>query len=256
MAEQVALKDTYNEKRIYGSRTVVSGVFVLLLLSLVILRYFNLQITEHEIYSTQSERNRVQLLPIPPKRGLIYDRNGVLLAENRPSYSLTIVKERVDGLDKTIELLSEIVSIDEDNIEKFKRLSERRRPYSAVPLKLQLSEEEIAAISVNRYRLPGVEVNAELARYYPQGELFAHVLGYVGRISEKEQFEIDEVNYSGTNQIGKIGLEKYYEDVLHGQVGYQNVETNARGRVLRVLERTDPGLVRIYIYIWMRMFKK
>ena len=241
MAEQVALKDTYTEKRIYGARSVTSVLFVLALVSLLVVRYFNLQITEHETYSTQSDRNRVQLQPIPPKRGLIYDRNGILLAENRPSYSLTIIKERVDDLDETIAVLSDIIDIDKDNLRKFKRLSQRRRPYSAVPLKLQLSEDDIAAIAVNRYRLPGVEVTAELARYYPQGDLFAHVLGYVGRISEREQAVIDEVNYSGTNQIGKIGIEKFYEDTLHGTVGYQNVETNARGRVLRVLERTDPG---------------
>ncbi len=240
MAEQVALKDPYTEKRIYGSRTVFAALVVIVLLSLLMVRYFSLQITEHETYRTQSDRNRVQLQPVPPKRGLIYDRNGVLLAENRASYSLTIIKERVEDLDETISLLKQLIDIDEDRIKKYRRLVSRSRPYAAVPLKLKLTPEEIAIISVNRYRLPGVDVDAQLARHYPQGELFAHVLGYVGRISEAEQFEIDEVNYSGTNEIGKIGLEKYYEDVLHGTVGYQNVETNARGRVLRVLERTNP----------------
>jgi penicillin-binding protein 2 len=240
MSEQVALKDPYTEKRIYVARVIIAGLLVFSLLSVLVARYFSLQIHEHEAYRTQSDRNRVQLQPVSPKRGLIYDRNGVLLADNRPSYSLTIIKERVDDLDQTITLLKQLIEIDEDHIKKFQRLLSRRKPYSEVPLKLKLTEEEIAIISVNRYRLPGVDVDAQLARYYPQGKYFAHVLGYVGRISEKEQLYIDEVNYSGTNEIGKIGLEKYYEDILHGRVGSQNVETNARGRVLRVLERTNP----------------
>ena len=240
MSDQISLKDTYTERRIYFERTIFVGIFVVALLSLLVVRYFSLQITEHDIYVTQSDRNRVQLQPVPPKRGLIYDRNGVLLAENRPSYSLTIVKEHIDNLDDTIVLLRQLIEIDDDHIKKFRRLLMRQRPHASVPLKFKLTEEEIAIISVNRYRLPGVDVDAQLARHYPHGELFTHVLGYVGRINEKEQFEIDEVNYSGTNEIGKIGLEQYYEKELHGEVGSQNVETNARGRVLRVLERSDP----------------
>lgn len=240
MSDHLALKDTYTERRIYTARIIIVGLFVFALLSLLVARYFSLQITQHDIYVTQSDRNRVQLQPVPPKRGLIYDRNGVLLAENRPSYSLTVVKERVDNLDETIALLQQLITIDDDHIYKFQRELTHRRPHAAVPLKLKLTEEEIAIVSVNRYRLPGVDVDAQLARHYPMGELFTHVLGYVGRISEKEQFEIDQVNYSGTNEIGKIGLEQFYEKELHGQVGSQNVETNARGRVLRVLERSDP----------------
>ncbi|MFT7131186.1 MAG: penicillin-binding protein 2, partial [Gammaproteobacteria bacterium] len=240
MAEQVTLKDPYREKRIYQMRVVVISIFVVALLLLVVARYFSLQITQHDNYKTQSDRNRVQLQAIPPKRGLIYDRNGSLLAENLPSYSLTIVKEQVGNLDETISLLQQLLYINEDHIKTFQRLLTRRRSYSAIPLKLNLSEEEIAIISVNGYRLPGVDVDAQLARHYPRGALFAHTLGYVGRISEEEQWGIDEINYSGTLQIGKIGLEKYYEEELHGIVGSQNVETNARGRVLRVLERDDP----------------
>jgi penicillin-binding protein 2 len=240
MARNEALKDTYSEKRLYQSRTVAVLFIVVALLSALVWRYFTLQITQHDIYKTQSERNRVQLQSIAPKRGLIYDRNGVLLAENRASYSLTIVREQVDDFDETIALLRQLIDISDEHIEKFQRLYTRRKPYAAVPLKLNLTEDEIATISVNRYRLPGVDIDAQLARYYPQGELFAHALGYVGRINEVEQFDLDPVNYSATNQVGKIGLEKFYEQELHGTVGYQNVETNARGRVLRVLERTDP----------------
>jgi penicillin-binding protein 2 len=238
---QVALKDPYNEKRLFAARMMVASVFMLGLIFLLMGRYFSLQILEHDTYKTQSERNRVQLQPVPPKRGLIYDRNGVLLAENIPSYSLTIVKERVENWEETLALLSELVELDEEVLRKFDYRLRRRRPYQPVPLKFKLSQEDIAVLAVNRYRLPGVDVSAQLARRYPMGEEFAHVLGYVGRINEQEQAELDPVNYSGTDSIGKLGIEKYYEEILHGNVGHQNVETNARGRVLRVLEREDPS---------------
>ncbi len=240
MAPAVALKDPYLESRIYGARTVFVLVLVLALMGILMARYFSLQITQYEIYRTESDRNRVQLQSIPPKRGLIYDRNGVLLAENRPSFVLSLVLERVPDLDVTLEALGGIVEITDADLEKFEARSRRRRPYEAVPLHFRLSEKERALLAVNRYRLPGVVVDAQLVRHYPHGELFSHALGYVGRINEDEQRQLDEVNYRGTNHIGKIGVEKYYEDLLHGNVGYQNVETNALGRVLRVLERTDP----------------
>jgi len=240
MAAPLQLKDPYSEKRIFVVRVATIGLITTVMLLIVIARYFSLQITQHEAYRTESDRNRVQLQPIPPKRGLIYDRNGVLLAENIPSYRLTIIKEAVDDLDESIGLLSTLVDISEDDIEKFKKRLGRARPFQSVPLKFKLSEEDIATISVNKYRLPGIDVDAELVRRYPLGEYFAHALGYVGRINEQEQARIDPVNYSGTYQIGKSGIEKYYEQLLHGEVGNQNVETNARGRVLRVLERSDP----------------
>ena len=240
MLNTVTLKDPYAEKRIFAARVIFASLFVLLLLLLLVWRYFSLQILNHEIYQTQSDRNRVQLQSIPPKRGLIYDRNGVLLAENLPSYSLTVVKEQVEDFDQLMLILAELLELNEDHLSLFKKRLERRRPYEAVPLKFNLSEAEIAIISVNRYRLPGVDVDAQLVRHYPHGEIFAHALGYVGKINERELLEIDPVSYSGTYEIGKIGVEKFYEEALHGEVGYQNVETNARGRVLRVLERTDP----------------
>ncbi|MBB3047187.1 penicillin-binding protein 2 [Litorivivens lipolytica] len=234
------LKDPNRERRLFGRRYLVAIVLIGIMLGIICGRYFYLQVIEHELYQVQSDRNRIQLQPIPPKRGLIYDRNGVLLAENIPSYSLVLIKERVPDVDATLSELAAIIDIDEDDIRKFKRRLRHRRPYQAVPLKLRLTEEEIARFAVNRYRLPGVDIDAQLIRYYPQGELLAHVLGYVGRINEREMEEIDTVNYSATNYIGKLGVEKFYEESLHGTVGYQNVETNARGRVLRVLERHPP----------------
>ncbi len=247
MPKHIALKDPRRESRIYSARTVTAMVLVLGLLGVVLSRYHSLQITEYEAYRTQSESNRVKLQPLPPKRGLIFDRNGVLLADNRPSYILSIVKEALPRDDKnrpmleeTLAVLQEMVPISESDLEKFHKKLSRRRPYEAVPLHFRLTEEERARLAVNRYRLPGVVVDAQLLRHYPHGELFSHALGYVGRINEQETLELDESNYRGTFHVGKVGVEKYYEDVLHGTVGYQNVESNAHGRILRVLERHDP----------------
>ncbi|WP_373080933.1 penicillin-binding protein 2 [Zhongshania sp.] len=240
MTRRQQLKNTHYERRVYRHRVATSIIFVVTMVAILIARYGQLQIADYNIYKTHSDRNRIQLLPIAPKRGLIFDRNGVLLAENIPSYTLTVVKERVESLDETLAIIGELIPLAEDDIEQFRKRLSRRRPYEAVPLKFRVSDEEIAKIAVNRYRIPGVEIDAQLVRHYPHGELFAHVLGYVGRISERELDEIDPVNYSGTHHIGKIGLEKYYEELLHGTVGYQNVESNAHGRILRVLERHDP----------------
>jgi penicillin-binding protein 2 len=241
MPEHIQLKDSQRETRINNARTVTAVILVLGLLGIIVARYYTLQITEYEVYSTQSERNRVQLQPLPPKRGLIYDRNGVLLADNRPSYMLSIIRERVVGdLDDTLDALGEVVDISDNDLENFFKKLQRHRPYESVPLRFRLTEEERARLAVNRYRLPGVVVEAQLLRYYPYGELFSHALGYVGRINEQEVQELDPSDYRGTFHVGKVGVEKYYEDVLHGDVGYQNVETNAHGRVLRVLERFDP----------------
>ena len=240
MPKYIALKDPHREARIYSARTVTAILLVLALLGVILGRYYSLQITEYEIYRTQSESNRVKLQPLPPKRGLIFDRNGVLLADNRPSFTLSVIKERVPDLEDTLEELRRLVPITDSDVEKFHERLPRRRPYEPVPLHFRLNEEERALLAVNRYRLPGVVVEAQLLRHYPHGELFSHALGYVGRINEREAFELDETDYRGTFHVGKVGVEKYYEDVLHGDVGYQNVETNAHGRVLRVLEKYAP----------------
>ncbi len=240
MAHPDPLKDPNTERRLFRSRYLVTTAFMVVMLGIIVGRYFYLQVIKHDVYQVQSDRNRIQLQPIAPKRGLIYDRNGVLVAENIPSYSLVIIKERVSDLEQTLDDLAELVEISENDLRKFRRRLSHRRPYQAVPLKFQLNEEEIARLAANRYRLPGVDIDAQLVRNYPQGDLLAHVLGYVGRINERELEKIDAVNYSATNYIGKLGVEHFYEESLHGTVGYQNVETNARGRVLRVLERHPP----------------
>lgn len=240
MAQLLTLKDTRREILSYGRRTAVALTLVLVALLLVFARYFSLQVTQFEAYETQSERNRVQLQALPPKRGLIHDRNGVLVASNRPSHILSVVRERVPDLEQTLAGLAELVTVDEADLEGFRRRLGQSRPYEPVPLRLRLSEAERARLAVNRHRFPGVVVDAQLLRHYPHDALFAHALGYVGRINEREAERLDASNYRGTFHIGKVGIEKRYESVLHGEAGYQNVETNAHGRVLRVLERFDP----------------
>ncbi len=245
MQKHVAIKDGYSEQQLYRQRLYLSLGIVVVLLSVLIYRYADLQLVQYDTFVTQSERNRVHVQPVAPKRGLIFDRKGRLLADNRPSYSLVIVKERVDNLDDTLTDLQQLFDIDKNNIEKFKRRLRRRSPYQSVPLKFRLSEDEISRFAVNRYRLPGVEIKAQLVRHYPEGAAFTHIVGYVGRISSSDQERLDsaegnQTNYAATDHIGKIGLERYYETILHGVVGSQHVETNAHGRVLRVLQQVDP----------------
>jgi penicillin-binding protein 2 len=235
------LKDHSKESRTFKIRAILAFAVVVSLLLVLIVRLFYLQVVEHEHFAAMSEDNRVQLQPVPPNRGLIYDRNGVLLADNRPSYSVTILKEEVKNLDKTLADLRDLIPITDKEVVRFKkRLRQRRRSFESVPVRFRLNEQEIATISVNYHRLPGVRVEAELIRHYPYGETLVHAMGYVGRINEAELQRVDERNYSATHYIGKLGIEKFYEDQLHGEVGFQKVETNARGRVMRVLERTDP----------------
>ncbi|CCU73307.1 penicillin-binding protein 2 [Thalassolituus oleivorans] len=241
-----SFRDKTAERRLFRARAITLGLFIFIMLCGLAWRMSYLQIELHEKYKNLSENNRVQLRPLAPNRGLIYDRNGVLLAENIPSYSLTIVAERVRDLDQTLTFLNDLIEISERDREQFdKRLKFRRRPFEPVVLRYRLSEEEIAKVLVNRFYLPGVDVEAQLVRHYPNGNAFAHVLGYVGRINEKDQALLDtdpdvKRRYSATQYIGKTGVERRYEEDLHGEVGYQKVETNARGRILSVIEQQDP----------------
>jgi len=192
-------------------------------------------------FQTLSDKNRMQLQSIAPNRGLIFDRNGVLLADNQPIFSVAIIPEYSPSIDETVQLVTQIIDVSADQIKRFKkRLKRSRRPFQSVVLKSKLTEEEIARIEVRRHELEGVKVQAELARHYPMAKDTAHSIGYVGRINEKELGSVDERNYSATNYIGKLGVERFYENELHGTVGFQTVESNASNRVLRVLERVDP----------------
>ncbi|MDR9439208.1 MAG: penicillin-binding protein 2 [Halomonas sp.] len=235
------LKNPEQELRAFRMRSLLAVLVVVCLTGLLGGRLFYLQVVQHEVYSTRSEKNRVRVEPLPPTRGLIYDRNGVLLAENRPTYNLTLVRERVEDLDATLSLLVDLLEVPEEEVEAFRtRSRQRQRPFQPALLMSDLDEDQIARLAVNRHRLPGVEVEAQLLRYYPDAETMVHALGYVGRINAEELAGLDSGNYAGTHFIGKTGVERFYEDELHGQAGLRKVETNARGRVLRELGHTDP----------------
>ncbi|MGB2154425.1 MAG: penicillin-binding protein 2 [Porticoccaceae bacterium] len=236
MIQDSAFSDPARERRIFAGRLLVTAIGVVVMGIIVIARYVDLQINRHQNFATHSDNNRVHVRPAAPSRGLIYDRNGELLADNRPTYSLTIVRERSENLDELLTKVSELITISEEDKKRFRKRLKRRKPYEQTPLKYNLTEEERGILAVNGFRLQGAEITARLTRFYPSRELFAHVIGYVGRINERESQNIDAVAYSGTDSIGKIGIEKYYEDKLLGTVGSENVETNARGRVMRILD--------------------
>lgn len=241
MAEKLTLQDLSKERRIFLSRILIAAVIVVLLFLLLLARLIHLQVFEHEYYSSKSDNYRIHIQSVPPTRGLIYDRNGILLAENVPAFSLVLVKEHSGDVETVLERLQGLVDLSQEDIDKFyTRFNQRQVPFSSTLLKFNLSEEEMARIAVNQFRLPGVSVEAQLVRHYPLGDIFAHSVGYLGSISEEELRELDAVDYSGTNQIGKMGVERFYEDLLHGTVGYETVEKNARGQIMKVLDRTDP----------------
>ncbi|MDH3870822.1 MAG: penicillin-binding protein 2 [Gammaproteobacteria bacterium] len=240
MLRQLTLKDHFLEYRLFSSRAIVLLLFCGLLLLVLFSRLLYLQVIEHEHFTTLSEDNRVKLRAIAPSRGLIYDRNGIILAENLPSYRLEITAEQVDDIPSTLAALEEVIPIREVDRNRFEKLLKRKPRFEAVPLRFHLSDEEVARFSVNRHRFPGVDIQAGLARHYPLGSLGVHALGYVGRIDEQALKILDSSNYSGTTHVGKTGVEKSFENLLHGTVGLEHVETTAQGRVLRVLRRTPP----------------
>lgn len=217
-------------------------ITLLVLLSFILIfRLAYLQIAEYKKFQTLSLKNQLSINPIEPTRGIIVDRNGVMLAENVPVYVLEVIPERVKNLKKTVSQLQQLIpSIRNEDVESFYKARKQKRAFTPVPLKIQLSQEEVALFAVNQYRFPGFSIKARLIRNYPLGESMAHIIGYVGRINAKELQSLDSANYRATNFIGKTGLEKYYEDILHGRVGYQEVETDVSGRVLRTVSQKNP----------------
>ncbi|MCH8078878.1 MAG: penicillin-binding protein 2 [Proteobacteria bacterium] len=240
MGLNFTLKDTEEESRLIRLRVYSAVVIIILLVMVLVARLFYLQVIRHDHFITLSQSNRVKVLPIAPIRGLIFSRDNVLLADNQPSFSLELIPEQIDTLDKTIGQLSRLIDIDEDSISRFKKLRREKRRFESIPLKFNLSEGEVARFSVERHKIPGAKVIARPYRHYPEESGLVHALGYVARIDEKDLQKIDELDYLGTTHIGKLGVEKAYEDILHGRVGHQQVEVNAQGRIIRVLERTPP----------------
>lgn len=215
-------------------------VIVVLCFIGLICRLVFLQIYQHDLYRTLSLNNQVRILPITPARGLIYDRNGVLLAENIPAFNLEISLERAGNLEETLKAIDAIVPLTEADRQKFAKQLKYKRPNEGIPIRSNLTEEEVAKFSLEKHRLDGVDIVARLVRHYPLGDEMAHALGYIGPISEQDLERIDSAAYRGTYHIGKTGVEKFYEAELHGHSGYQHVETDARGRQIRVLKRFAP----------------
>lgn len=235
-----ALRDTRREWMINRSRLIAALVGISLLLSVLVYRYYSLQITQHQDFLTQSDRNRIRVEVIPPTRGQIVDRKGRVLAANKPTFVVGVIKERSEDLDQLVGQLADRLALTPRELDAFKERSLRRAPFEAVPIKLGLDDAELATVAVDLHQLPGVVVDAQLTRDYPYGETLSHVLGYVGRVSAEDLLELDNERYRGTLHTGKVGLEKRYEPLLHGQPGFQHVETNAHGRLLRVLEQQAP----------------
>jgi len=230
-----ALKNHFHEGRIINDRLILSALIAGLLFIALIGRLIVLQVVEFEHFDSLSEKNRVDISSIPPQRGLIYDRNGVMLAENIPTFSLELTPENVPDIADTLQQLAALFAMTEEDMIDIKEQIKQQRRFRQVIVKERLTEQEVAIFSVNRHRFSGVDVVGRLIRHYPQGALFTHTVGYVGRINEQDLQEIDQQNYKGTMQIGKTGIEKQYEELLHGQVGYQQVETNVQGRIVRQL---------------------
>ncbi|WP_180103366.1 penicillin-binding protein 2 [Acinetobacter sp. YH12134] len=240
MKQHFPLKNVQQEKRIFRNRVFISIGLVSFFLLLLVVRYAYLQISSFDEFATASDKNRIRLQPLAPARGYIYDRNGVLLADNYPVFTATLSRADVEDIDATIERLTPILELTEEDIERFQSRIKTARKTERVSIKLNLNETDIARFSEVKFQFPGVNIETQMTRYYPHGELFAHVIGYVGRINDKELKEIDKDAYAGTNLIGKIGVEKSYEHLLHGVPGNESVEADAHGNVLRHLGRKDP----------------
>jgi len=236
------IRDHERELHNFQLRVGVAGVAVLLAFALLAGRFFYLQVVQHAAYASKAEENRISIVPVPPNRGLILDRNGVVLARNYSAYTLEIFPARVRDLDGTIQELSEYVEVQPKDRARFRKLLAETRNAESLPIRTRLSDEEVARFAANRFRFPGVEIKARLFRQYPHGELASHVIGYIGRINQKDQEKLAELgveaNYRGTDFIGRAGLEASYQQDLHGSTGFEQVEIDAAGRGIRTLART------------------
>lgn len=239
LKKRVTMQDVAAEARLFSRRALTAMLVVSLLFCVLIVNMYHLQVKSYQIYQTRSEGNRIKVVPLAPNRGMITDRNGILLAENRPVFSLELVPEQVENMTETLAELAQLIEIPDELQQSFLRDVRQQRRFNSIALKEQLNDEEVAIISVNLHRFPGVTVEARLSRHYPFGNLFTHALGYIGRINTNDLKRLEEsdqlANYAATRDIGKIGLERYYETELHGTMGYQEVEVNNRGRLIRVL---------------------
>ena len=237
-------KNPQQELERFRSRLAVAGGFVLLCFTLLFIRFVWLQIVQHDYYQTRAEDNRISLVPIVPNRGLIVDRNGVVLARNYSAYTLEITPSKTRDLEQLIDGLAAVIDIQPKDRKRFRKLLEESRNFESLPIRTRLTDEEVAKFIAHRYRFPGVDIKARLFRQYPGGAFASHMLGYIGRVNDKDLEKIEEkeadANYRGTDHFGKTGLEQRYEFDLHGETGFEKVEVDAGGRAVRTLARTAP----------------
>ena len=242
--KRVSIRNHTAEANLFARRSFIAFIGVVIMILILFSNVYDLEVSSYEKYQTRSNSNRIKLLPVAPNRGLIYDRNGVLLAENKPIYSLEIVPEDVDNLEDTVKSISELLDISDEKQEKFFKATNSRRRFKPIELHSRLSDQQVALFSVNQHKYPGAVIEARLKRYYPFADLTTHNLGYVARINRRDANKLEEQgkseNYAATREIGKLGLEKYYEDILHGTIGHQEVEINNQGRIIRTLDFTPP----------------
>lgn len=245
LKKRVAIQDFAAEARLFNRRAVVAMLIVVMLFSVIVFNQYQLQVVSYQDYQTRSEGNRIKVVPMAPNRGLIYDRSGILLAENRPVFSLELVPEQITDMAATLAALAELIELNPDQTASFLKQVKAQRRFNSIALKEQLNDTEVAILAANQHRFPGVTVEARLSRHYPFGDLFTHALGYIGKINSRELQQLENdgeaANYAASRDIGKIGLERFYQQQLHGTMGYQEVEVNNRGRLIRVL-RSVPAV--------------
>jgi penicillin-binding protein 2 len=240
MDRKFAIKDGLTENRMFLSRIVVAFALIILIIAGLVVRLVYLQIVGHEHYATLSKDNRIKISPLPPTRGIIYDRHGRMLAQNVPTYSLELIPEQIENLDETLRQLQQLLNISDEKIDLFQKQRKRNKAFTTTPLLQNLTEEDVAKFAVVRPYYPGVDIYVRLVRYYPYGDLTAHVVGYVGRINEQELKTLPSAEYRGTDFIGKNGIEKFYESRLHGTAGYEEIETNAQARAVNTVATIEP----------------
>lgn len=244
MPRSVRIKDHHAEQQLFDGRAIAAAVIIALAIGAVIARLVWLQIIKYDYFVDLSQGNRIKIEPIPPNRGLILDRNGIPLATNAPSYQLELRREQVPDLDATLNGLAAIGLLDPDDLPAIRKDVRSRRVFDAVPIKLQLNEVELARFAARRYEFPGVDIKPRLTRYYPLGETSVHATGYVAAISEDDKKTLNMDEYAGTTLTGKSGVEKQYEDELHGTSGLQQLLVNAQGRTVERIGRAAVDLMR------------
>lgn len=241
---RIPIRDHTAEANLFARRSFIALIIIAAMLALILSNLYSLQITNFESYQTRSNGNRIKVLPVAPNRGLIYDRNGILLAENKPVFSLEIIPEQLDDLDTTLTELADLLGFEQGRLDDFRKELKKQRRFKPVTLKRNLDTTEVALFAANQHKFAGVFIDARLSRFYPYADALTHMLGYVARINKKDLQKLSvaglEEEYAATHDIGKLGVEKYHEAKLHGAVGYQEVEVNNQGRIIRTLSFEPP----------------